>query len=194
MWITDIQTVYCYILSHGTFSNRNVLRDFSTQEKKKNEKRKQWNKTSVSLRRWKRWKKKKKNRNTKRHEQAFIVLCIYAIIYVWIWRIWKYMLTNLYRVFYVMWNTWNRCSLLSGSPSLSLFFCLLVFSLFCSKRHIRKTSMIFLKILFWKSRHIWDLRFRSEIEDDSWRRWLCFIPADWGRNVLQVTGQQNTIS
>lgn len=62
-----------------------------------------------------------------KHEQALIVLCIYAIVYVWIWRIWKYMLTNLYRVFYVMWNTWSRCNLLflslSGSfPLLCLPF------------------------------------------------------------------------
>lgn len=61
------------------------------------------------------WKNKQgeKDKNTTPHERAFIVLCIYAIVYVSLWRIWKYMLTNLYRVFYVMWNTWSRCSLVS---------------------------------------------------------------------------------
>lgn len=71
------------------------------------------------------------------HERAFIVLCIYAIVYVWIWKIWKYMLTNLYRVFYVMWNTWSRCSLLSFLLLLSLFLFFLFFKIsFLGNRNI----------------------------------------------------------
>lgn len=74
------------------------------------------------------------------HEQAFIVLCIYTIVYVWIWRIWKYMLTNLYRVFYVMWNTWSRCSLVSLALHLFLFLFSLLF-LFYFKATYQKNGM-----------------------------------------------------
>lgn len=107
-------TRHCSSSLCRTFRNQNVLRDFSTQEKNKTKKQR---KTNISL---------PGNLKTQ-HEQAFIVLCIYAIVYVWIWRIWKYMLTNLYRVFYVMWNTWSRCSLLFLALHLFLFFCLLFF-------------------------------------------------------------------
>lgn len=96
---------------------------FSTQEKKKQEKKS----VEQNERLTSRMEKEKKNDKETWHEQAFIVLCIYAIVYVWIWRIWKYMLTNLYRVFYVMWNTWSRCSLVSLWLSSSFSF--YVFSL-----------------------------------------------------------------
>lgn len=128
MWIIEIRlsTVIVHCVETSVIVNQNVLRDFSTQEKKKKKWRNKWT-TDYG-----------KRQNMTQHERAFIVLCIYAIVYVWIWRIWKYMLTNLYRVFYVMWNTWSRCSLVSRSPFLSLF-CLLSLSftfLFCWKQNI----------------------------------------------------------
>lgn len=124
MWIIEIRlsTVIVHCVEPSVIVNQNVLRDFSTQEKKKAEQMNDW--------------LQEKDKNTTQHERAFIVLCIYAIVYVWIWRIWKYMLTNLYRVFYVMWNTWSRCSLLSLALLLFLSFVFsLVFS-FCWKQNI----------------------------------------------------------
>lgn len=120
MWIIEIRlsTVIVHCVEPSVIVNQNVLRDFSTQEKGGTNERLTTG----------------KDKNMTQHERAFIVLCIYAIVYVWIWRIWKYMLTNLYRVFYVMWNTWSRCSLLSLSLSFSLFPSL--FFLFCWKQNI----------------------------------------------------------
>lgn len=130
MWIIEIRlsTVKVHCVEPSVIVNQNVLRDFSTQEKKnKAEQMNDW--------------LQEKDKNTTQHERAFIVLCIYAIVYVWIWRIWKYMLTNLYRVFYVMWNTWSRCSLLSfslsRSPSLFCLLCLF-FSTFVENRTYQK--------------------------------------------------------
>lgn len=135
--------------------------------------------SGISLRRKKKKKKKKaeqmndwlqeKDKNVSQHEQAFIVLCIYAIVYVWIWRIWKYMLTNLYRVFYVMWNTWSRCSLLSLALHLFLSFVFSFFLFFLiyfskKKEHIRRTGFTLLTD-FWTykatSVHNWDAGFRQ---------------------------------
>lgn len=101
---------------------------------------------------WRQEEKKRQKRNT-RHERAFIVLCIYAIVYVWIWRIWKYMLTNLYRVFYVMWNTWSRCSLLFLLFALLLSFVFRVFfssssSFLLKTEHIRRTRLTFVDGFF----------------------------------------------
>lgn len=112
MWTIEIRLFYCYIC--GTFSNCQPERSqgfLSTRKWKKN------NNTQNMAEQTNDRKEKKRSRT----QHAFIVLCIYAIVYVWIWRIWKYMLTNLYRVFYVMWNTWSRCSPLSLSLSLSFF-------------------------------------------------------------------------
>lgn len=113
-----LSTVIVHCVETSVIVNQNVLRDFSTQELKKmaeqTKKKKEW---------------KKKTTKTRQHERAFIVLCIYAIVYVSLWRIWKYMLTNLYRVFYVMWNTWSRCSLVSRSLDFFLFVSVLSFLL-----------------------------------------------------------------
>lgn len=151
MWIIEIRlsTVIVHCVEPSVIVNQNVLRDFSTQEKKKAEQMNDW--------------LQEKDKNMTQHERAFIVLCIYAIVYVWIWRIWKYMLTNLYRVFYVMWNTWSRCSLLSLSlsfsilSSLSLFFFFFLFLL--KTEHIRRTRLT-LSLAFWTHKascvHTWD--------------------------------------
>lgn len=132
MWIIEIRlsTVKVHCVEPSVIVNQNVLRDFSTQEKKKK---------AEQMNDW----LQEKDKNTTQHERAFIVLCIYAIVYVWIWRIWKYMLTNLYRVFYVMWNTWSRCSLLSFSLSLSfsLLSSLFFFPLLLKTEHIRRTRL-----------------------------------------------------
>lgn len=141
MWIIEIRfsTVIVHCVEPSVIVNQNVLRDFSTQEKGGTNER-------LTTGEKKKKTKKKKDKNMTQHERAFIVLCIYAIVYVWIWRIWKYMLTNLYRVFYVMWNTWSRCSLLSLALLLFLF-CLLfiLFFFFLSKtEHIRRTRLTLL--------------------------------------------------
>lgn len=144
MWIIEIRlsTVIVHCVEPSVIVNQNVLRDFSTQEKGGTNERLTTG----------------KDKNMTQHERAFIVLCIYAIVYVWIWRIWKYMLTNLYRVFYVMWNTWSRCSLLSLSLSFSLFPSLF-FSLLLKTEHIRRTRLTLLTA-FWTHKascvHTWD--------------------------------------
>lgn len=120
------------ISATGTFSGI-----FSTQEKKKQEKKKVEQNERLTSRMEK---EKKMIKKETWHEQAFIVLCIYTIVYVWIWRIWKYMLTNLYRVFYVMWNTWSRCSLVSLALHLFLFLFSLLF-LFYFKATYQKNCM-----------------------------------------------------
>lgn len=153
MWIIEIRlsTVIVHCVEPSVIVNQNVLRDFSTQEKKKK---------AEQMNDW----LQEKDTNMTQHERAFIVLCIYAIVYVWIWRIWKYMLTNLYRVFYVMWNTWSRCSLLSLSLSFSLlsspFFLFLSLSLLLKTQHIRRTRLTLLVAFFWTHKasrvHTWD--------------------------------------
>lgn len=104
-------------------------------------------------------KEKRKDENTTQHERAFIVLCIYAIVYVSLWRIWKYMLTNLYRVFYVMWNTWSRCSLVSRALVFWFSFVYFFSPLFHLKQHIRRTRWLLTRshyfsqeILDWESK------------------------------------------
>lgn len=128
MWIIEIRlsTVIVDCVEPSVIVSQNVLRDFSTQEETTTKKGGTYEQLNFEEK--KKERKKKKDKNTTQHERAFIVLCIYAIVYVWIWRIWKYMLTNLYRVFYVMWNTWSRCSLLS--LPLSLFISFSLFALF----------------------------------------------------------------
>lgn len=130
MWIIEIRlsTVIVHCVEPSVIVNQNVLRDFLYTGKKKK-------KGGAN----ERLTYKENDKNTTQHERAFIVLCIYAIVYVWIWRIWKYMLTNLYRVFYVMWNTWSRCSLLSLSFSISFSLLSSLFlSLFGSNRTYQK--------------------------------------------------------
>lgn len=163
MWIIEIRlsTVKVHCVEPSVIVNQNVLRDFSTQENKRR------NKWTTDYR--------KKDKNTTQHERAFIVLCIYAIVYVWIWRIWKYMLTNLYRVFYVMWNTWSRCSLLSLSRSPSLF-CLLFSFFFLKTEHIRRTRLTLLTAVW--TRKASSLHVMQVESNWWWRRKTLFIPAD----------------
>lgn len=128
------------------------------------------------------WLQGKKKTNTTQHERAFIVLCIYAIVYVWIWRIWKYMLTNLYRVFYVMWNTWSRCSLLSFPLfiSFSLWSSLFISPLFLlllllKTEHIRRTSLtlstVFFLFFIWDSQdNVFMLETLDPVVDAGWVR------------------------
>lgn len=83
-----LSTVIVHCVETSVIVNQNVLRDFSTQEIKHGGTNEKHN--------------KEKKKTKTRHERAFIVLCIYAIVYVSLWRIGNYMLTNLYRVIYVM--------------------------------------------------------------------------------------------
>lgn len=162
MWIIEIRlsTVIVHCVETSVIVNQNVLRDFTTQEIKKAEQMNDW--------------LQEKDKNMTQHERAFIVLCIYAIVYVWIWRIWKYMLTNLYRVFYVMWNTWSRCSLLSLSLSL-LFLLSLSFLLSCSPlsslllktEHIRRTRLLWV-MAFWTCKACSYLRRWIWLENAVW--------------------------
>lgn len=168
MWIIEIRlsTVIVHGVEPSVIVNQNVLRDFTTQEKRRN----RW--TTDCRKKTKTW-----------HERAFIVLCIYAIVYVWIWRIWKYMLTNLYRVFYVMWNTWSRCSLLSLSLAVLLSFVFSFFSLLLKTEHIRRIRLTSLRT-FWTRKACSHLRrwiqSETQVELNCYSRenYLLFTPAD----------------
>lgn len=139
MWIIEIRlsTVIVHCVEPSVIVNQNVLRDFLYTGKKK---KKGGANERLTC--------KEKDENTTQHERAFIVLCIYAIVYVWIWRIWKYMLTNLYRVFYVMWNTWSRCSLLSLALHLFLSFVFFISLSLVQTEHIRRTRLTLLTAFF----------------------------------------------
>lgn len=135
-----LSTVKVHRVEPSVIVKQNVLRDFTTREKKE--------KNTKKVEQTNDW-KTDKNRDTKTWASIYCTLYIYAIVYVWIWRIWKYMLTNLYRVFYVMWNTWSRCSLFSLAVLAFVFSCFaLLFNKKRQQQHIRRTSLTSLTAFF----------------------------------------------